>query len=323
MKRLLCLCLLLSTLLSANELVDLYLDGGIGAVEERIETLLAEKDYWLKKIDPIDTRFGYFEDSRKFLFVVDKSKSSLSIYRYEGGKLILDGEHNVVMGDSKGDKFREGDKKTPVGSYRVLSLLSKGLDPYYGPYAFTTNYPNNLDKKLGKTGHGIWLHGMPLNGERADENTKGCIAVDNDLITRLQAEAKPENIILMINESGAMEAEKNELAEIMALLYQWRRDWKESNIESYLNLYSADFRRSDGLSRAEFELRKRAVFAKKYKKVILFSNFEVVPYPNSFGDVIYRARLWQDYTAEQHKSSKTKELYLRKENGRFLIVSEN
>jgi murein L,D-transpeptidase YafK len=310
-------------LLNANELVDLYLESGIGAVEERIGTLLTEKDYWLKKMEPINTRFGYFQDSRKFLFVVDKSKASLSIYKYEGGTVIPDGEYSVVMGDSKGDKFREGDKKTPVGSYRILSLLSKGLDPYYGPYAFTTNYPNDLDRKLGKTGHGIWLHGMPLNGARDDENTKGCIAVDNDLITRLQAEAKPENIVLMINESGVVEAEKGDLAEIMALLYQWRHDWKESNIESYLSLYSADFKRSNGLSRAEFERGKRAIFAKKYKKVILFSNFEVVPYPNSFGDIMYRARLWQDYTAEQHKSSKTKELYLRKENGRFLIVSEN
>ncbi len=52
--------------------------------------------------------------------------------------------------------------KTPEGVYELTSKLTK-LDSFYGPLALVTSYPNTFDKAMNKKGHGIWIHGMPLD----------------------------------------------------------------------------------------------------------------------------------------------------------------
>lgn len=311
---------------SATEFPDLYRSGGVEAMERRANELLASPAYWQEKIAPLDTRFGYFEEPRKHLFVVDKSAQVFALYDYQGGRLVHEGDYKVTLGDAHGDKFVEGDLKTPVGTYRITSRLSQQthkLDSYYGPLAFTTNYPNYHDRKLRKTGHGIWVHGFPLNGGRQNENSEGCVVIDNNLLLEIDKRVATENIIVMINEEGRLEANADDLAEILALLFKWRWTWKINDVNSYMALYSDDFTRHDGLKRESFEVMKRQIFSRKEQKSIDFSDIEVVPYPNSIGQTLYRVRFWQDYAAPSHTSSRTKELYIRKESGRFVIILEH
>lgn len=318
--------LALTTFLAANEFADLYRSGGLSAMEQRANEILSSSEYWQQKLENLDTRFGYFEEPRKHLFVVDKSAQIFALYDYQGGRLLHEGDYNATLGDAHGDKFVEGDLKTPVGTYRITGRLSQKthkLDSYYGPLAFTTNYPNYHDRKLKKTGHGIWVHGFPLNGHRDNNNSEGCVVVDNELLLELDKRVNSEDIVVMINEEGRLEADKNDLADILALLFRWRWTWKTNDLENYLSLYSKDFTRHDGLKREKFDIMKRQIFSRNEQKIIDFSDIEVVPYPNSVGQTLYRVRYWQDYTAPSHVSSRTKELYVRKEGGRFVIILEH
>src|SRR3989338_108056 len=73
---------------------------------------------------------------------------------------IID-KFNILLGKNSGDKEIAGDMKTPVGVYKIIAAKNDDeLAPMYGPKAFVLNYPNALDKKSGKTGSGIWIHGV-------------------------------------------------------------------------------------------------------------------------------------------------------------------
>lgn len=73
-------------------------------------------------------------------------------------------------------KRRLGDGKTPLGHYKVLeerpkSLRSKKQLSEFGGYFLLIDYPNYCDKRDGKSGGAIGLHGGDNN------NTNGCIRV--------------------------------------------------------------------------------------------------------------------------------------------------
>ncbi|MDR2151429.1 MAG: L,D-transpeptidase family protein [Helicobacteraceae bacterium] len=320
------LCCVFAAVLAfgADDLAEVYRVKGAVALEARASEILSDPSYWLERLGKVETRFGYFE-SPKHLFIVDKAARKFFFYDYENNVLKRAAEYDATMGDATGDKYKEGDNKTPVGVYRVTAKLKQGerlFDKYYGPLAFVTDYPNAFDRSLKKTGHGIWIHGFPLNGSRDNPNTKGCVAIENDGLTSLDSSADRAKIAVMINESGVLEAKKEDLAAVMALLYEWRWAWKINDLERYLGLYADDFVRSDGISKKEFDKIKRVIFGKGEKKRIEFSDIEVVPYPNSLNKVIYKASFWQDYEATTHRSSRVKELYLQKSGDRFKIALE-
>ena len=67
----------------------------------------------------------------------------------------------AFTGKYDGDKVSAGDRRTPIGIYNLTQKLST-VDPFYGPMAFVTSYPNLYDRIRGKSGDGIWIHGLPL-----------------------------------------------------------------------------------------------------------------------------------------------------------------
>jgi murein L,D-transpeptidase YafK len=127
----------------------------------------------------------------------------------------------------------------------------------------------------------------------------------------------------MINEAGLLEADKEDLANVLSLLFKWRWFWKNADLKSYLELYSEDFVRSDGAKRDRFDAAKRQVFKKGKPKKVELSNIEVMPYPNSIGQTLFIVRFRQAYKLKAHVFKRTKELYIRKQNGRFSIVLEH
>jgi lipoprotein-anchoring transpeptidase ErfK/SrfK len=108
---------------------------------------------------------------------VYKSKRRLDLER--SGKIAL--SLPIELGkDPVGDKVREGDGKTPEGTYVIDYGAPKKL--YY--YAFGISYPNASDleeaKKLGvDPGTGILIHGTRSGLKKTKDWTAGCIAVSN------------------------------------------------------------------------------------------------------------------------------------------------
>src|SRR5947207_10196477 len=114
---------------------------------------------------------------QKHALVVDSRRSRLYVYANDGGKPRLIADYYVTLGKNGTEKAREGDQKTPIGVYHVTANLPRRkLTDFYGAGAFPINYPNEWDRRQGRNGHGIWLHGVPADVySRPPRASDGCI----------------------------------------------------------------------------------------------------------------------------------------------------
>lgn len=133
--------------------------------------------------------------------VVIKNEKLLLLLR--DGKILK--SYRVAVGRKPGRRVRQGDNRTPEGSYVIDGRNPASL--YYK--ALHISYPNASDvsnaRKLGVSPGGeVLIHGLPsgfedLGGSHADLNwTRGCIAVSNeemDEIWELVADGTPVRIV--------------------------------------------------------------------------------------------------------------------------------
>ncbi len=118
--------------------------------------------------------------------LVEKKTQRFYVYRTDPESLQLTRvfDTNCSTGEAVGPKQVEGDKKTPEGIYFIIDEHEdKDLTPIYGPRAFPTDYPHQVDRQQGKTGYAIWIHGTDKPLKPMDSN--GCIALENTDVIRL------------------------------------------------------------------------------------------------------------------------------------------
>lgn len=122
--------------------------------------------------------------SSRYALAVDVSRSRMYVLRNTRQGLELAADYYVSLGKAGAGKRVEGDARTPLGVYHVTSNLpARTLPDFYGAGALPLNYPNAYDRRAGRTGSGIWLHGSPPEQyARAPLATDGCVVLaDNDL----------------------------------------------------------------------------------------------------------------------------------------------
>lgn len=300
------------------DLVDLYRKDGITAVQKIIEEQLTKKEYWENNLQNKNLEYGYYE-SIEFVMLCQKNMKDIVLYNTKQNKKLFNS--SVFIGKELGDKKKEGDMRTPIGAYKLTNRLTK-LDPFYGPLALTTNYPNIFDKTKGKTGHGIWIHGLPEEGER-DDFTQGCIALDNNGIKTLDNSININNSVLVISEKSFKPAQKEDISLILSSIFSWRDAWKYSDIQTYLSFYSDEFKKSDGKDIKEFKKYKTRLFKRDEKKTIQFSNINIIPYPNDMGKVIYKVIMDELYKTRTYKYDGKKELYVEVVGEKIQILAES
>ncbi len=126
-------------------------------------------------------------DNEPYAIVVDGRSSRLYLYQNQKGstpKLIKD--FYITQGKLGMKKSKEGDNRTPVGTYFTQGRMPGGLGEFYGAGALPLDYPNAWDKSLGRTGHGIWLHGTPAaTYARPPYASEGCVVLPNPDISVL------------------------------------------------------------------------------------------------------------------------------------------
>ena len=116
--------------------------------------------------------------SQDRVVVIDTALSRAHVFENRPTGLLLIDDYYATIGENGLVKVAEGDKRTPMGIYFITSRLDPlGLDDLYGDGALPLNYPNEWDQRLGRAGHGIWIHGVPRNTySRPPFATEGCIA---------------------------------------------------------------------------------------------------------------------------------------------------
>lgn len=307
--------------LQAFDYVRAYREGGIEAIKAQVRKELVSEEYWNESLKNEDIRWGYYE-SVQYIFVANKKDSTLILYEKKGPVLEQRYSLDSLMGSKQGDKMVEGDLKTPIGAYDLTSRLTK-LDQFYGPLAYVTSYPNIYDRVQGKTGSGIWIHGLPFNGDR-EINTRGCIAINNDRITEIDKMINHKKAVLITADGSLQEMSKAQAAILLSDLFEWRDAWEKNDLQTYLNFYdTADFRRFDKMDFRGFKTFKQRIFDKREVKTIDFSNINISPYPNEKGEALFRIAFYEKYSASGgHRFEGNKELYVRLRDGKMQIIAE-
>jgi lipoprotein-anchoring transpeptidase ErfK/SrfK len=118
---------------------------------------------------------------------VDTTRSRLYLFENgpQGVRLVSD--HYVSVGKQGVDKSVEGDQRTPLGVYFVSDRVGQGsLGEAFGAGAMQLNYPNLFDQLHGRTGSGIYVHGVPFNTySRPPKDSDGCVTLSNDELVML------------------------------------------------------------------------------------------------------------------------------------------
>ena len=300
------------------DIVELYRKKGISSVENEITKQLKTKSYWDYALQKKDVQNGYYE-SIQYVMICQKDLKDITLYDTKSKMQLFNSD--VFLGQASGDKKIEGDLKTPIGAYDLLKRITK-VDPFYGPLALTTNYPNIYDKSQGKTGHGIWIHGLPLNEER-DDYTQGCIALDNTKITNLDKKININNSVLVISEKKLQTVSKNDMSIVLSSIFRWRDAWKNNDIGQYLSYYAKEFKKSNGQNFKLFTRYKKRIFKKNEQKTIDLYNINIIPYPNELNKKLYKVIMDESYKTKNYKFTGKKELYVEILKGKISILAES
>ncbi len=268
-------------------------------------------------------------NNTEYALIVDKSKNRLYVYRNSGPGLPpqLIEDFYIVLGRRIGDKLSEGDLKTPNGVYFVTSFLpDEKLPPLYGSGAFPVNYPNEYDRRLKKTGSGIWLHGTDKSlYSRPPLDSEGCVVLTNDEFTLISQYVEVGRTPVVISESVQWISSRDWLdqnIEIQSALETWRQTWEKADIVSYLDMYSPDFWSKSYDKKSWGEYKKRVFSGKTFQKIDL-SDISVLTYPvNEDGLPMVVANFVQHYRSNNLSGNLHKRLYMVKEQGDWNILYE-
>ncbi len=300
------------------------------AANERLGELRAEAYARLRAYNnhpPADLIPRYllrFDPAQKHAVVVDARRSRVYIYENANGTPRLVEDYYTTLGKRGVEKEREGDQKTPLGVYQVTAQIpGSKLPDLYGWGAFPINYPNEWDKRLGRTGYDTWLHGVPSeNYSRAPRASDGCIALANpdieQISKRVQVGVTPV-IIADTVEWVTPAAWRAERDAFMAQLDAWRTSWESLDTDRYLAHYAQSFR-ADGMDLAAWAAHKRRVNAAKTSIKVTLTNVRVFRSPGK-QDLI-AVTFDQDYRSSNLAQRTRKRQYWVMENNRWKIAYE-
>jgi len=261
--------------------------------------------------------------SQRYAIVVDTSKSTLYVYENVNGEPHYVSDYYVSVGKKGADKVSEGDQRTPLGVYFINSILTKDkLTDFYGSVAYPLSYPNEWDRRQGRDGHGIWLHGTPSDTySRPPRASNGCVVLSNNDLLQLGKLVQIGHTPVII--AGQMDwSDDNDRTDRNALLAEiekWRNDWSNIDTDAYLNHYAQDFS-TGGVNFAAFSQQKRLVNSGKSWIKVKLSKLSAFPYPGQPGLVVVNFE--QDYDSNNLSNRMLKRQYWMKRNNKWQIVYE-
>ncbi|MCW8900907.1 MAG: L,D-transpeptidase family protein [Gammaproteobacteria bacterium] len=283
-----------------------------------------------KKSNTLPRQILALGKSVKKALLVDKKANRMYVFsRQASGELFEEvNDYYITTGKLVGDKATTGDLRTPEGVYFVTSWISPDkLPDKYGIGAFPVNYPNELDRRNGKTGFGIWLHGTDKGSySRPPRDSEGCVVLTNIDLQALKSEIIPGLTPVVITDKVEWidyASWQKERQEIIQAIEDWRIDWESMNVNKYLSHYGQDFW-SSSHNLKSWSARKRFLANNKTYQSVKFSDLSVLVYPKKEKDEqqIAVVRLQQDYKSNNFNSEMYKRLYLTKKDKDWKILYE-
>ena len=293
------------------------------------DEILARWNYYKSPIDKtlIPSSLIQLSDIQDYVLVVDQSRHRMFLYKNQDGIPVYVDDFYVTIGKEGTGKTIEGDQKTPLGVYFVTRFIESGdLPDLYGDGAFPINYPNIWDRRNGRTGTGIWLHGTPSTVfSRPPEDSDGCVIISNDDLKSLApyvAVGQTTPLILAKEIKWETKAEwKTRQKSFFSYLEQWRKDWESRDVDLYLSHYSKDY---EGLGKnyESWARHKRRVNPSKSFIKVNLDNTSIFVYPNGTAPIMV-ITFMQNYSSDSFKRAFRKRQYWKmEEDGNWRIIFE-
>ena len=301
------------------------------APSDKLDDLREEVIARLKAYRSRDTTAKYvpryllqMQPDQKHAIVIDTQKARLYLYQNDNGRPRFVADYYVSHGKLGSDKRSEGDKKTPTGVYHVTdSLPAKKLGDLYGTGAFPINYPNEWDRRQGRKGHGIWLHGTPSDTfSRPPKASDGCVVLSNTDLDALSKNLQIGLTPVIISNSVewlSFDDWQSERSALNKKIEEWRADWESRDVERYLKHYSPKFQSKEA-NFEQFASQKRKVNAGKSWVKVKLSYLSMFRNPGAEELVV--TTFEQDYQSNNLNNQMKKRQYWIREDGQWKIVYE-
>ncbi len=264
-----------------------------------------------------DSLLYFPPDNNGYVLLVEKLTQRAYLYRTRN---VIDPVkvYPCSTGENRGPKVSMNDKRTPEGIYFVMnSFERKDLAPIYGDMAFPLDYPNSRDRKLGRKGYGIWIHGT--NEALKPRDTNGCIVFRNQDIRDLsRCIGRTHTPVIITQEINFIPEEElsRERRQIEAFLDTWLNAWRDGHIDLYISLYDKGFT-AQGKNWNQWRAHKKRLREKYGTMDITMANLHILKEKG-----IALAKFDQEYQAQGFNRFGEKRLYLEKRSSEWEIVDE-
>lgn len=224
----------------------------VARAPQRLEQLRTEAHRRLAALterpptDALPAQFIEVPSSTRHAIAVDASRSRLYLFENGPKGLTLVADHYASVGRLGTDKSAEGDQRTPLGVYYITSRLDASqLTDFYGAGALPLNYPNEYDRRLGRTGSGIWLHGVPSDSyARSPNSTDGCVALANPELQSILQRVQPRTTPVVIAQQLQWikhDQRETERRSLHNLIEGWRVARASGDLNRLMSFYSSQF----------------------------------------------------------------------------------
>ncbi len=266
-------------------------------------------------------------ESTPTLFVAETKGSAFHRFDRAGDGVLKVGQDYMSIGQGGIGKESSGDRRTPLGIYFVTEQLdTTRLHDKYGVTAYPLDYPNAWDHRLGRTGDGIWVHGVdPRGGIRPPLDTDGCIALPNARLLALE-QSFEANVTPVLIATELAWAEPATVAELRAGLenavMRWADDLEQGDMYAWLDAYDDAFRHW-GMDKDEWSAFSLETVGRRPITAVSVSDLLLLVDPAEKGLYLSRFRLEIGEGESRTVISRRRMYWRRGENGTFRIVAED
>lgn len=237
---------------------------------------------------------------QNWVIVNDLSRSRMYVFKNVLGEPQLVEDHYIGMGKSGYGKQYEGDHRTPLGVYSITGYIDDSkLPALYGAGAYPLSYPNRWDKIKQRTGHGIWIHGVPPEHyNRPPQSSEGCVTLNNMAFNSLSAFANSGSIkVVNVEQLDWLSTRQwnTRQQELLRHLAQWQQDWESLDTNAYLQHYASNFT-SGSKNIQQWKAHKRRV--NKYKSFIQVDTEAVSIFEYAGEENVLQVNFTQQYSSD-------------------------
>ncbi|MBF0264584.1 MAG: L,D-transpeptidase family protein [Gammaproteobacteria bacterium] len=278
--------------------------------------------------------FDFFSADIAYILAFDYTKSRLYLFQNKASdqqtvslKLIAD--QYLSIGQQGALKQIEGDKKSPIGVYRITAFIEdNNLPELYGWGAFPINYPNRWDKKLSRTGSGIWLHGVPRSQySRPPQSSRGCLVVSNNFLQELSRYIGINTPMLLAKSINWTKSGDKKDSQLINYLKLWHNSWLRKDLTTFSKLYAPEFFKGEEHKKQWLTNKSKLLSSITASKIIFnLSQISIMHYPNEANLVSVNFQVEYQYNnhsqAVKNQQYWTQQYWQKNNYGLWQIIDE-